>query len=395
MTTKTRVFASAAMAALGSAAVMVATPAAADALASPSMTPPLAANDKPTTFDGGPLGKIYVTGAVSGLAFGQSNHSPFDRDYTLDLSNGQVVVQTTTGPVQFYVQAGSYSFPSLGTPYTKASPTTNATFGNVPVAYVKLQPTAEVSLQVGKLPTLIGAEYAFTFQNMNIERGLLWNQEPVTSDGVQFNYTKGAVTASVSLNDGFYSNKYNWVSGLFTYTFNPVDSFTIDGGFSLSDTKKATTATPLLQNNGGILNLSWTHTQGPWVINPYFQYTKASSIKAFGSSFAGADSYSGAVLAKYSFNPELSVAGRLEYIKTSSTSCPKVPGACVQSNILYGPDSSAFSATITPTYQKGVFFIRGEASVVGISKVASGSGFGTQGKDKSQFRALLETGVLF
>jgi len=28
-----------------------------------------------------------------------------------------------------------------------------------------------------KLPTLIGAEYTFTFENMNIERGLLWNQE--------------------------------------------------------------------------------------------------------------------------------------------------------------------------------------------------------------------------
>lgn len=394
MNRKHRLFAATA-AVLGSAGLLASTPAAADALGAPSMTPPLNANDKPASFDAGPLGKVYVTGAVSGLAFGQTNHSPTDRSGELDLSNGQVFIQTTSGPVQFFIEAGSYSFPSLGTAYTKASPNTNNTFGNVPVAYVKLQPTPEVSMQIGKLPTIIGAEYVFTFQNMNIERGLLWNQEPAVSDGVQINYAKGPVTLSVSVNDGFYSNKYNWLSGLFSYTISPADSVAIDGGFSLSDTAKATTATPLLQNNGGILNLSWTHTQGPWVVNPYFQYTKASSIKAFGSSFAGAESWSGAVLAKYTVNPAFSVAGRLEYISTTSSSCPKVPGACVQSNILYGPGSKAWSATLTPTYQKGIFFLRGEASFVGTSKAAAGSAFGTKGTDKSQVRALIETGVLF
>ena len=43
------------------------------------------------------------------------------------------------------------------------------------------------SAEVGALPTLIGAEYTFSFENMNIERGLLWNQENAVNKGIQLN----------------------------------------------------------------------------------------------------------------------------------------------------------------------------------------------------------------
>ena len=37
----------------------------------------------------------------------------------------------------------------------------------------------------------MGAEYTFTFQNMNIERGLLWNQETAVNRGIQVNQALG------------------------------------------------------------------------------------------------------------------------------------------------------------------------------------------------------------
>ncbi len=61
-------------------------------------------------------------------------------------------------------------------------------FGDALVAYAKIAPFDNVSISAGKLPTLIGDEYTFTFQNMKFQRGLLWNQEPAISDGVQVNY---------------------------------------------------------------------------------------------------------------------------------------------------------------------------------------------------------------
>ena len=76
-------------------------------------------------------------------------------------------------------------------------------FTALPVANLKIAPTDTFSIQGGKFPTLIGAEYTFTFENMNIERGLLWNQEPAISRGAQLNYTTGPLAFAFSSNDGF------------------------------------------------------------------------------------------------------------------------------------------------------------------------------------------------
>ncbi len=147
----------------------------------PTMIGPLTANPNPYNIDSGILGKVYFSGVLSGLGqvqnHSQSNSTFGDRSNLTDISNAQVIAQTTEGYVQFYMQAGAYSMPSLGTPYIRSSKAVDNFYGPIPVAYVKLAPTDALSLQVGKLPTLIGAEYTFSFQNPNIERGLLWNQE--------------------------------------------------------------------------------------------------------------------------------------------------------------------------------------------------------------------------
>jgi hypothetical protein len=367
----------------------------ADPLAQPSMGATLSGNANPINLDAGPLGKVYVSGVVTGLAMVQSNPVPGDRSNQFDLSNGQVFIQTTTGPVQFFIDAGLYSMPSLGTAYVHATTFTSNTYSGLPMAYVKIQPTSVFSIQIGKLPSLIGAESSFTFQNINIERGLLWNQEPVFSDGVQLNYSKGKVSASVSLNDGFYSSRYNWLSGSFAYTINAKDTVTISGGGALSKYDRATFATPMFQNNSDILDVIWAHTDGPWMIQPYFQYTHATSVESFGVTYAGADTWSGAILAKYSFNKLWSLAGRVEYVASSSAACPAEAEDCAQTNLLYGPGSKAVSVTLTPTFQKGIFFARAEASYVGISSGTLGAEFGREGVAGSQFRGLIETGFIF
>src|ERR1019366_6191838 len=127
----------------------------------------------------------------------------------------------TDGMLQYFIEAGAYSIPDLGLPYLPMSKTLQALWGPVPIAYAKFVPTDTFSIEVGKLPTLIGAEYSFTFENMNIERGLLWNQEPAVSRGIQANLTTGPVAWSVSWNDGIYSDRYNWISALATWTIDP------------------------------------------------------------------------------------------------------------------------------------------------------------------------------
>jgi len=92
-----------------------------------------------------------------------------------------------------------------------------------------------------------------------------------------------------------------------------------------------------------------------------------------------------ALLAKYNFTPTISVAGRVEYIGSSG-------GA----NLLgYGVGSNAWTISITPTYQKGIFFVRGELSYVSVGSGAAGLLFGPNGTSSDQGRALVETGVIF
>jgi hypothetical protein len=368
--------------AAASALLAVASVAHADPLSTPSMTPPLSANPAPFSFDVAGS-KIYVTGQLTGIGLTQDHPISGDKKSRADLSNAQIEVQKTDGVFQFYVQAGGYSLPSLGTPYVKFADLPDLTYHYVPAAYVKIVPNETFSLQAGILPTLIGAEYTFTFQNMNIARGLLWNQEPAVSRGVQANVVQGPLTASFALTDGYYSSRYTTASALISYAVTKTDTLAFAGSVQLSKTTKSRFATPVTLNNGDIFNLMWTHTDGAWTVEPYLQYGYVPKYRAAGITHTGS-TYGAAVLAKYTFNPMFSLAGRAEYIASSGGT-----------NLLYGPKSKAYSFTVTPTVQLKTFFIRGELSYTGLDHAAPGFGFGKLGDKHNQTRAMIETGFLF
>lgn len=376
---------------------------AANPMASPAMAGPIAANPNPMSVDLGPLGKTYITGAVSGIGFGQINPVPVassypsNRTWEADLTNGMVSIQKVDGFLQYFIQAGAYSFPVLGTPYLDAAHSNSDLFGPVPEAYIKVVPNDSFSIEAGKLPTLIGEEYAFTYENLNIQRGLLWNQENLFNRGVQLNYTIGPVALALSWNDGFYSSHMTYLTGSATWTITSADTLIFAGGGNTTTTTVSTSATPGLLNNQQMYDLSYTHTVGPWSINPYIQYTHVPAVPQLGTTDSGS-TYGAALLVDYSFDASdhlgsMSLGGvslpfRLEYISTTGSS---VGGP----NLLYGPGSKAWSATITPTYQYKIFFARAELSYVGASSITAGDAFGSSMSDKSQFRGLLEAGFVF
>jgi hypothetical protein len=79
----------------------------------------------------------------------------------------------------------------------------------LPQAYSKIMSTDNLSVKPGKLPTILGTETTFTYQNMNIQHGLLWNQENAVNCGVQVNYAQGRMTFALSAHDSFYSTQPN------------------------------------------------------------------------------------------------------------------------------------------------------------------------------------------
>ena len=373
-------------------------------LTAPSMAGPLTLSTTPYNFDAAGLGHVYVSGVLSGIGLFQDNSTSvfaptsgkflgFDKDNNIDISNGMGIIQKIDGLVQFYVQTGVYSLPALGVNYHETQQASHAVrdyFGAVPVAYAKIVPNDMFSIEAGNLPSLIGDEYTFTFQNMNIERGLLWNLEPAISRGVQANLTTGPVVWALSGNDGYYSSDLSWVTGSATWTINPQNTLALAAGGNLDTTKVNSIPAPFALDNSDIINLIYTYNNAPWTISPYFQYThnKHSTTYNIGTT-KDADTWGGAVLANYNINDNWNLAGRIEYVSSSGSSTDGTV------NVLFGPGSSAWSFTVTPTWQMGMYFIRAEASYVTASGVNSGDGFGKAGTASDQVRGVLEAGVAF
>jgi len=355
------------------------------ALPTPSITGPLAASP-PITLEAGPLGKLSLNGIVSAIGLFQSNSVPGNNGAEGNLSNGQVWIQKTTGWWQFYAQAGAYQISALGAPFISTEQTITDLYGPVPTAYLKLVPGKNTNIMIGILPTLVGAEYTFSFQNMNIERGLLWGQENAITRGIQINQTMGKFTASFSWNDGYYSNRYSGLSGSLTYTKGPHSLAFVGAGY-LGQTNWTNLATPI-QNNGQIYNLIYTYTKGPWILQPYIQFNVVPTNPTIGVP-QGAQAWGGAILASRVLKKGWSMAGRFEYISSNGS---------VASNslsLLYGPGSAAWSLTATPTYQYQKFFTRGDLSFVKATSMTPGYGFGSLGTLSTQTRGVVEIGFLF
>jgi Putative beta-barrel porin-2, OmpL-like. bbp2 len=354
-------------------------------LPSPPFAGPLQA---PTamSFEAGPLGKLDFDGVGSAMGVWQGNHVAGDNTTHPAINNGFVFFQKADGWFQFYVQAGAYNILSLGTPFLQTDKQIDNLWGPVPVAYVKLSPTKTTSVLVGELPTLLGAEYTFSFQNMNIERGLLWNQENAVNRGIQINQTLGKFTASLSWNDGFYSNRYSWLSGSLTYA-KGANALSFQAMGNLGKTAFQNLATPV-QNNGSIYALVYTYTKGKWVASPYFQYSSVPTNAAVGVT-KGASTVGGAFLLSRTFSHGFSLGARGEYISTTGTLAQNAV------NLLYGPGSAAWSATITPTYQHKHFYTRAEFSFVRANDYVPGSAFGPAGTNRNQPRGVAEAGFMF
>ena len=399
-----------AAAAFAASAALADTPPAPTPAPYPAMSAAISAPAPANMYDLGVLGKVSVGGVLSAYAQTQTNPvfngvtGKMDQNSTIDLSNAQIFINKSDGVFQYFVQVGTYSLPALGpSAYQNSAHTPALTFGNLPQGFIKIVPNSTFSVEVGALPTLVGDEYTFSFENLNIERGLLWAYEPAVSRGIQVNLSQGPLSLSLAWTDGYYSNKYNAISGLGTWTID--GSNTLAADFEIPTDKKyvSTFVTSPVLNNASIYNLMYTHTAGQWIINPYLQYVSVPSLpKVFapGPLFKSENSWGAAILVNYAFDAKSAYAGlsipfRVEYVSNSGA-----PNSPFQADLIFAPGSKAWSFTITPTYQYKNYFVRAEASYVAATKIDPyaailGTSYGSSGDKKDQIRGVVETGVSF
>ncbi|MFA7496818.1 MAG: outer membrane beta-barrel protein [Acidithiobacillus sp.] len=358
----------------------------------------------PLKFNAGPLGELNVQGVASAIGFAQTNPSApgnglNSKNFGAAISNGLIMINKSTGLVQFNLIAGAYNFPNLGQPFASASSAIND-FTALPEAYISIVPSANFSISAGQLPTLLGYTGTLDFNRMNIEGGFPWTIQPSYSRGVQVNYSTGPVSASLSWNDGYFSNRYNVLSGLLTYTINSENALsfyaagnlghtgTVSDLSSLAFSKNGYVDSSLVYDNSDLFGLYYTYSGSNFTITPEVQYMYTPTNSAFGTTQSSYN-ISAMIHGAYYLNANWSIAGGVDY---ESASNGGEGSAATNGYFGYGPGSSALGLMITPTYTDDGYFIRDELSYVRLTNYTNGFG---SNNSPDQIRDILETGFWF
>jgi hypothetical protein len=330
------------------------------------------------------LGSVQLSYAVSGLgnrASGESSQSLMH-----GFSNAQLILQRKVGALGYHLQAGQYILPNLAEPIAKSSDV-NQAYGWIPHAYASYALDAQWSLIAGKLLSMPGYENPFTYQNQNIQRGILERHNNTISRGIQLNYKTQQQSFFVSVNDGFYSGQYTWlgVGGSHQHDAHNASSLMWGGARRLNPANSA--VTPLLQNNSQIVNVSHTLALAQWSFTPYYQWTVAPANEATKLTVP-LRTLGFAAIVNYRMSQQVDVLDRmwqvnfplrLESLRSSSGSTLNHAEVLAFTN--------ARSLTFTPTFQAGQYFLRTEISR---TQAARADFFNMS----SPTRILLEVGLL-
>ena len=238
-------------------------------------------------------------------------------------------------------------------------------------AYVEAK-LAYFDIKAGRILTNIGGEAPFSWQNVNIQRGLLWNGEPVFYNGVRISAEYGQFSGYIGVNDRDTSDgKMALEAGVSTSLPYKVDaSFNVLLPDSKDETK--TRVYNLTLNIGYIENLPLTF---------YVDYLDKPQPGD------NAQSWGAALLGEYKVNEKISIGGRVEYVNNDGDG----------DNYDIGKGNNAVTFTITPKYRFNKYlYIRGEASYVKLgNKYYQKKANDPKSKTDNEFRLAAEIGFVF
>lgn len=313
-----------------------------------------------------------------------------DLNSRTDYANIQATVTRNTGRFRFGATIGEYALPVVGqaiNPTFRAGSNTDL-FSYVPVAYVQYVPNAAWTLTAGKMAALLGQESNFTYQNVNIQRGLGWNAEPAFTRGVRVTHVQGKFTGNIGYTDGFYSGRGNTFEGLLAWGAS--SNTTVQFAWILPQSNALPNPTTGVANKReGDLML--TQQIGKLQLLPYLLWIESPQNKGIG--FNGRErAFATVLIADYVFDSAWSVGARYESISNRSSVLDTSANADL---VGFGPGSSATTFTITPAFKTGLTTLRAEYSSVNLGTFTRGLGFGATGTNSVQSRLGFELGVQF
>lgn len=312
-----------------------------------------------------------------------------DRPVRLDPSNLLLRLTKAAGRLRASVVVGAYAFPVVGMSLNPllASRANTRLYGVVPTYRLRYDFTRRLSMSAGQMPSLLGQESDFTYQNANVERGLLWQAENTFDRGLRLRYRRRHWSAVLGYNDGFYSGNSGraWEGD---FTWMPSRRITWQFAFLRPGANTPPNLTATVANKREY-DLEFTDRLGKLEILPYV-LAIASPASLSNHYTRAEEAFGEALLATYSFSARYSLALRIEHLANGSSAGDPSPNADL---VGFGAGSSAQTWTLTPGYAAGPFFARMDLAAVRLTSFVPGSAFGSLGTNASQSRIMIEAGV--
>lgn len=262
-----------------------------------------------------------------------------------EVSNALLNVTVTAGSLRAGASVGDYAFPTVGfAAVNDNTPGANVDlYSPLPVWSVSDALNSHLSVAAGKFAAMLGQESPFTYQNLNIQRGIGWAMEPTISRGVQVSYRNGPWAATLQENDAYYSGSNRAFEALVTWSPSPNTSLqfaAIVPGPNAPGNRTSTIG------NKAEYDLMYARTIGKLQLLPYFLWVNSPASGVLGYS-RSENAAAAVLLGAWSFSPQWSAAFRYEDARNRSSTSDLSPNADL---LGFGPGSSATSQTLTPSY---------------------------------------------
>lgn len=345
----------------------------------------------PLNIRAGFLGNITLSGALSGLVSYQSGKyfsGVNDKIYRAEIDNAIISIKKSSGVLRFTMLAGAYNPPSIFLPLVSTSARVKNSFGPLLQGYITIAPNKSFNIMIGKFGAIPGLQAFLTYLNPYVQHGVLGFQEPLVSRGVQLNYNCGNISTSFALTDGFYTNRYNYLTGQIIYHINRSNAFYVQAGGNAGNSSFAESSQGP-QVNEDIYLFAYKYHNNDYSVTPTVLFTHINGASQVGFS-KSQDTAGFSLVGDYHFTSHYSLGGRVDYL--SSTGTPNSTGMNLTT---FGPGSNVYNITADPTYQDGGFFTRLELSYTRVANLSTGLGFGRGMNGSKEFRIMEETGVLF
>ncbi|MBE7563268.1 outer membrane beta-barrel protein [Acidithiobacillus sp. HP-6] len=347
------------------------------------------------TIDAGTIGKVKVAGVLDGYAYAQTN-APFNqKTYSANMANGMLHIYSNDKFIGFSIWAGANTSNVLGAFNDKPNFTPH---GTMKFGYLTINPNKHFQIGIGQIASPEGLECGFDYKNSNIVSTTLSNVQTGPQRGVQLQYSSGPYYAYMSWSDGYYTNRYNFLSWLFSYSFNKKDIINFYGGANLGHTGYLTNQTEgdIAENNSTMFGGWLTYNLHNLTITPEVQYQYAPKITKLGLPTSSSN-ITAALFADYELSKHYTVGSFVEYAKgfIGNNSFKNNPDMIANANYLgYGLDSSLYGLSVTPTYSNYGLFARLNLAYMNVSNISLGDGFGVTGMKNNQFSAIAEIGFV-